>query len=263
MRRPGDLPWGCWLRANGSVLENVDGRIWSSVRQAFWEGELGMPPCHGASEQLELMLRALIALDPHRCRQAENRQDLFGGDLAFWRFYHCWLASIGMVGASDCPSMAVSPFDRRLGPEGRSIVMMLEATREPALERLPMPAVIDAVVASMRSADDEAREEALQAFERQVGLRRHVFARERVGRSHLVTLSSTQGGGGARMPVRRVTWSQAFEDAAVRDELFAWLAARVVRWDDWGALAYGSGADVFGRHLLGLRMASRMMGRAS
>jgi hypothetical protein len=30
----------------------------------------------------------------------ESNHDVFGGDMMFWRFYQCWLASIGMVETS-------------------------------------------------------------------------------------------------------------------------------------------------------------------
>lgn len=101
------------------------------------------------------------------------------------------------------------------------------------------------------------REQALQNFERAIGLRRHVFARETVGQSHAITLTSMTSGSPARMPVRRVTWSLAFDDQSVRDDLFAWIAARVDHWDHWGRMAYRRGGNAFTQHLLGLIVASR------
>lgn len=251
---PGELPWGWWLRARGGVLEDEDGRTWRSVRDAFWQGELGFPNAHFVPEQHELMLRVMSSLSSRWSDESESMQDLFGGDMLFWRFYRCWLTSIGMTSTSGAPS---SPLDAGLSPEGRSVLMMLRATRDPAWEQLPMTEVIDAVAASMRRPDDDGREQSLQGFERSIGLRRHVFAREDLGRSHLVTLTGFASGPGTRMPTRRVTWSQAFTDASARDDLFAWLAARVERWDDWGEMALERGAGAFGQHLLGLLVASR------
>lgn len=125
--------------------------------------------------------------------------------------------------------------------------MMLQATREPEFERLPMAAVVAAVSASAGS-DAESRERALITFEQQVGFRRHLFARENLGRRYLVTLTGLKVG--ARMPTRNIAWSQSFADANSRDDLFAWLAERVHRWDDWGEMAYRKGASALTSHLL-------------
>lgn len=260
---PGELPWGWWLRARDGALEDEDGRTWRSVREAFWQGELGFPDVHFFGEQHELMLRTLSSLANTQSDGAESMHDLFGGDMMFWRFYMCWLASVGMLGDSGPPGLPCSPLDRRLSPEGISVLMMLRATREPAWERLLMADVIDAVASSLRQPGHDERERALRTFEGSIGLRRHVFARERVARSHLVTLTGFASGPGSCMPTRRVTWSQAFTDASTRDDLFAWLALRVERWDDWGEMAYVRGANAFGRHLLELLVASRMYCPAS
>jgi hypothetical protein len=134
--------------------------------------------------------------------------------------------------------------------------MMLMATREPEWEDLPIADVLAAVVASSRAPSDLAREQALQDFERSVGIRRHVFAREMVGRLHTITLTSMATGRPARMPTRRVTWSLAFDDVVVRDDLFAWIVARVDNWDHWGSMAYSQGADSLTQRLLALVVAS-------
>ncbi|WP_394653105.1 hypothetical protein [uncultured Sphingomonas sp.] len=241
-RHIGELPWGWWLRAGPDGFEDANGHIWQSVRDAFWEGELGFPPVHFAPEQHELMLRAMNAVQEGWFGR-ENRYDLFGGDMLFWRFYLCWLASIGIIEASH----GRTALDAPLTPLGRSVLLMLQATCEPEFERLPMPAVIAAVTAD-KGPDADTRERALLAFERAVGFRRHVFARENVGTQYLVTLTGIKVG--ARMPTRHVAWSQAFADAKSRDDLFAWAAERVHRWDDWGELAYRKGADALTRHLL-------------
>lgn len=251
-RRLGELPWGWWLRVRFGEIEDEEGRAWSTVRDAFWEGELGFPDVHFAPEQHELMTRVVTAIDGRWLHGEESKHDLFGGDMLFWRFYQCWLASIGMLATSTATATGVAPgpLEARLSPYGRSVMLMLQATREPAWERLPMADVVDAVVSAGRGATDGAREAALEEFERSVGFRRHVFARERVGRTHLVTLTGIAAE--ARMPTKRVSWSQDFTDERGRDDLFTWLARRVDRWDDWGRLAHGHGADALTRHLLGL-----------
>lgn len=262
-RRPGKLPWGWWLRSNRGVLEDEHGRTWSSVRDGFWQGELGFPAIHFAPEQHELLLRTMTAIESHWFNGTESKHDVFGGDMMFWRFYQCWLGSIGMLSRVGTVFDRISPLEARLSPQGRSVLMMLQATRDPAWEDLPMAEVIEAVVASGRGPADEARETALKAFERSVGIRRHVFARERIGRSHVVTLTGMHAGGGARMPVMRVTWSVSCADRTVRDDLFAWLAARVHRWDDWGEMAFSKGGEAFTGHLLMLIVASRAPGAES
>ena len=182
-RHVGELPWGWWLRANPRGYEDAAGRHWASVRDAFWEGELGFPPVHFAPEQHELMLRVMTAINASWFG-TESNHDVFGGDMMFWRFYQCWLASIGMVETSEGRNV----FDGVLSSLGKSVLMMLQATREPEFERLPMAAVVAAVSAS-KGLDAEARERALITFEQQVGFRRHLFARENLGRRYLVTLT--------------------------------------------------------------------------
>lgn len=249
-RRAGDLPWGWWLRVNGSVIEDEQGRTWRSVRDAYWQGELRFPAVHFAPEQHELVTRVLTAIHARWYAADERQYDLFDGDMMFWRFYQCWLGSIGLLEMSSGPWGPSDPLDAPLSAEGRSVMLMLQATREPEWERLPMGDVIEAVAAARRGAADEERDRALQSFEQSLGLRRHVFARERVGRSLLVTLTGMAVEG--RMPTRRVSWSQSFTDARGRDDFFAWLAVRIERWDDWGEIAHRRGAGALTRHLLGL-----------
>jgi hypothetical protein len=240
------LPWGWWLRVVGSSIEDSQGRRWNSVRQAFWEGELGFPPTHVVPEQLELLLRVLTAIDRHWVTADESKHDLFGGDMLFWRFYQCWLSSVGLLG----PDPRVDPLSAALSDEGRSVLLMLQATREPAWIPLPFAAVIDAVRGADRTAADDQRERALRAFEQGVTRLPHLFARESVHTRQLVTLTGLDTV--ARMPMRKVVWSLSFPEARARDDFFAWLAERVDRWEDWGKIAYSKGADALTQHLLGL-----------
>lgn len=242
----GNLPWGWWLRVNGQGLEDADGSKWRSVRDAFWQGLLGFPDIHFVPEQHELMLRVLTAVDRRGGRGAEDRHDLFDGDMLFWRFYMCWLSSIGMVETGDRASALSAP----LSAKGRSVMLMLQATREPDWVELPMSSVVEAVRYTWNDPLDEAREKAMGAFERSVADRPYVFARERLHHCYLVTLTGI--GVGARMPLLRVMWSQAFPDEAARDDFFAWLAARVDRWEDWGNLAYSKGSAALTQRFLSM-----------
>lgn len=241
-----DLPWGSHLRVNGASFEDAEGRRWRSVREAFWVGHLGFPPTHFVAEQHELLSRVLEAKDARRSHQMESLDDLFGGDWVFARFYDCWLLSVGLVHAAS-PRDAL---DAPLSDLGRSVLSMLRATREPQWMSLRMVDVVAAVRNAGQTAVDDEREHALREFEREVAHLPSVFARESVPRFHLVTLTGV--GTGARMPVKRVMWSQSFSDERVRDDFFAWLAERLDRWEDWGKMAYSSGAAALTQHLLGL-----------
>lgn len=245
-----DLPWGWWLRAGSAGFEDESGRRWKSVRDAYWQGRLGFPTTRWAAEQQELLLRALTSIHRRRYADVERTQDMFGGDVLFSWFYHCWLSSVGLLDLTDEAAAPGDALGAPLSTEGRSVLLMLQATRDPEWEQLPLAEIIEAIVSAGHGAVEEEREQALRAFERQIGLRRHVFARERVGSSHLITLTSISTS--ARMPTRRVTWSLSFADRFGRDDLFAWLAQRVECWDDWGQLAYGCGANVLTSHILSL-----------
>lgn len=243
------LPWGWWLRAAGSVLEDEYGRRWNSVRDAYWRGRLGFHRSNFTDEQQELLFRALCAIDGRGGigsgrAGVERKGDLFSGDMLFAHFHQSWMASVGLLDMEHRDHA----FEAPLSAEGRAVMLMLAATRQPDWEGVPLRDIVEAVAATARGEPGELRERVLERFERQVGLRRHVFARERVGRSNLVTLTGIATG--ARMPTRRVMWSQAFADVDARDDLFAWFAQRVDCWDAWGEMAYRKGADAVTSHLL-------------
>lgn len=259
-RAGADLPWGWWLRRHGSVVEDENGRTYRTIRDAFFFRRLHFPVTHVAREQHELLLRVLTAINSRWLGPVENKHDLFEGNMLLWRFYQCWLASVGLLETSDRLGRPLDPLHAPLNAEGRSVMLMLQATRDPEWEYLPISEVIDVVRACGHSPADDEREAALRAFEQSIGRRRHVFAREKVGRSHVITLTGMPMGPGVRMPTFRVSWSMTFNDVAVRNDLFAWLTARVHRWDDWGEIAHRKGADALTQHLLGLVVASQAPG---
>lgn len=247
-----DMPWGWWLRARREHLEDADGRRWSSVREAYWEGHLRFPRIHVAPEQHEMLLRVLAAINRRPSNAREIIHDIFSADLMSWRFYMCWLGSIGLLelGSGDGLTGGTTVFDAPLSKEGQRVLRMLRATSDADLESLSFADIVAGIEASARTVADDAREAALVAFERQTARQPYVFAREMVGRSPVVTLTGM--GTGARLPVKRVMWTQSFSDVPARDDLFAFLAERVDRWDDWGRMAYERGAAAFTQHLLGL-----------
>lgn len=234
------------MRVRGGVIEDAQGRQWRTVRQAFWEGHLGFPPAHVVREQQELLLRVLASIERHWVGLEETKHDLFCGDMLFWRFYQCWLSSVGLLETGG----HVDPLSARLSDEGRSVLLMLQATGEPEWALLPFASVLDAVRRADLAAADDERERALRVFERAVTDLPYLFARETVHGRHLVTLTGLDSV--ARMPLRKVVWSLSLPDAQVRDDFFAWLADRVNRWADWGDVAYSKGADALTQHLLSL-----------
>lgn len=248
-------PWGWWLRLEGADYRDEEGGRWRSVRDAFWRGHLRMPDGPFADEQQELLLRVLASVDERGTLAATSAIDLFDGNAMMWRFHLCWLASIGLLDMTErrIDLSPPSPFEAGLSEEGRSVMTMLRLTRKREWERLPMREVVEAVARSGWSPDDQAREAALQAFERSVGRRRWTFARERLPNAFLVTLTGISAQ--ARMPTLGIMWSIAFAEADQRDDLFAWFATHVDRWEDWGDMAYGKGADQFTRHLVSLLVA--------
>ncbi len=141
-------------------------------------------------EQLELLLRVLAAYDRDWGYSDETSRDLFGGDALFWRYHRCWLSSVRLLAAGP----QVNPLSAGLSDEGRSVLAMLRATREPEWTQLPFAAVLDAVRNADRTAADDDRERPLRAFERDVVNLPFVFAREAVHTSHLVTLTGAGHG---------------------------------------------------------------------
>ncbi|HEX7820251.1 MAG TPA: hypothetical protein VF463_06490 [Sphingobium sp.] len=248
-------PWGWWLTAQRDGFVDDDDRRWSSVRDAFWQGRLKFPPAHFADEHHELLLRVLTSLDNRLVGEVEGRHDLFLGDMMFWRFYMCWLVSIGLT---EEPGHRSTALESGLTAEGRSVMMMLHATRDPDWVDLPMSDVIDAARASGWDEAHAAREGALKGFEAEAVHLPWVFSRHRVGESFLVKLTGIARD--ARMPTRRVIWTQSFSDEKVRDDFFAWLASRVERWEDFGGLAYRRGADALTAHLFALFVAAPLAG---
>lgn len=237
----GDRPWGWWMRANGRMIEDGEGLLWPSVLDAFWHGRLEMPKAAYTAEQRELLLRVLAAADRRHLLPREADHDLFHGNVVFQRHYMSWLVSVGLT-AFD---LGAGPLSADLTAFGRSALDLLRVTREPEWIDLPFTAVTAQGFRDDR--DDGRREATLRAFEREVVLRRYVFAREAMPRGLAVTLTGMVEEG--KVPLRRVIWSQRYPDAQGRDDFFAWLAERVDRWDDWGELALWRGAAALTQHL--------------
>lgn len=246
-RRHAPLPWGHWLRrmANGA-FEDRDGRQYRSVRDAYWVGRLGFPDeggepfwTHHSWDRGDLLLQVLEARAARALFRLEETHDVFKGDPVFAAFYSSWLLSVGLVASGPLERGRQLAHD--LTAEGGAVLAMLIATREPPGVEMP-PAGGDTTGRGARADGWRA------TFERRSSLLRHRFAREDVGRLHLITLTSASTA--SRMPTLRIVWSQAFTSEVVRDRVFGWLADRVDRWDAWGDIAYGRGGAALNQHLL-------------
>lgn len=241
-----EMPWGWWLRSERGFLVDDKGRRWRSVREAYWQGHLGFPETQVVlDEQSELLLRVLTSMACRLVGEREGRHDLFDGDMMAWRFYMCWLVSIGLA---QKPGGGSFSFEAPLTDEGRAVMLMLQATRNGAWVDLPMREVVEAVRTAGRGVAEAARERELKAFEAEAVHLPWVFERRRIRASFMITLTGMSLEG--RMPIRRVVWSQAFTDETMRDDFFAWLAERVERWEDWGKFTYSRGADALTQRFL-------------
>lgn len=181
-----NLPWGWWLIRSGSMFEDADGRRWVSVREAFWHGRLRFPVTSSTQEQLELLLRLLLSVQYRLRPGMERASAFFHDDLVLESFHMCWLASVGLLDSGEPDDFKgwSYPVSTSLSPEGRSPMLMLQATREPAWADLPASELLDAIAAAHRDHADEARERAIEAFEAfEASVRRlpYVFERARIG----------------------------------------------------------------------------------
>lgn len=119
------LPWGYWLTSTGEVpgeppLVDEDGRVWRSVRHAFWVGRLGLPDFLEAwiNAILEFIMCYLAIVDGRFVAKEERVRDIFLGDRHFDTFFGTWMEVNGLVAERG-----------RLTAEGHAALLMLIATR--------------------------------------------------------------------------------------------------------------------------------------
>lgn len=150
-RRNPRLPWGYWMviDAYGDPdlpLVDEDGTRWESLRSALWCGRLGMGGgvFRYAEEQQEFLLSVLVAIDRTVDSDSEAAKDLFDGDWNKAAHYGMWLEGHGLIEEGIRLSNAT------LTPEGRAIMAMLMATRDPALMAKPIGLRSLATYAAMR-----------------------------------------------------------------------------------------------------------------
>ncbi len=176
------LPWGHWLTQIGY-------RAWRTARaeagaasgRRFWVGRLGFPSIHFVPEQQELLLRVLSTIERGTDQRSEGRHELFSGDMLFWRFYICWIVSIGLADVDGRGNPLKSASDRG-GAAGAPYAL---GDRRPRMGGVAYVRVVDAVRRAHHGGPEELREAMLQSFERESAARPTGFARKTVGRSHM------------------------------------------------------------------------------
>lgn len=251
-KRNPNLPWGYWLVAdqNGERLYDEHGNAWDSVRDYLWTHRLGMGPhpANAVEDQLEFLLAVLVALDRRIVKTEEAARDLFDGLWHHQRFYSHWLEGVGLTSSNRLEDLTY---------EGRAVLVMLASTR--TARSAPLPIGLPTLTPRMgldRGETKQERERVLavqEAFARDLPYR---FVREPVADKPGVKLMGAQLG--SNVPLTRVLWSMTFADDHARDRLFAWLARRLERWEEWGELAARKNARSFSDHLLQLAFADRL-----
>lgn len=250
-KRNPNLPWGYWLVASedGERLYDEDGKGWDSVRDYLWTCRLRMGPrsAKAVEAQLEFLLSVLVAIDRRVVKTEERVKDLFDGLWHLQDFYGYWLEGVGLT----CDSRI-----EELTHEGRAVLVMLASTRSGMSAPLPIGLpTLTPHIGFDRGETRQERERVLavqEAFARNLPYR---FTRETIGQHPGIKLMGVQIG--SNIPLTRVLWSMTFPDYHARDRLFAWLAHRLDRWEQWGELAVHKGARELSDHLLELAFADR------
>lgn len=242
------LPWGYWLHTDGSphgaTLLDEDGRRWTSVREAFWIGRLGMPKSSAMEEGLERMMAHLAALSRRVVHVAEQAHDLFMGEHDFERFYRTWVYSQGLTGGDP-------PFGTGISAEGHAALVMIAATRPSQVRGIPVGSESIQTLAPSKASDAETAAwlDRVEALAAKLPFR---FERRELWRKPAIALIGD--GLGQAVPLRRTLWMQSFSDNFSRDRFHVWLAHRLDRWETWGDMAYRRGGLMLTQHLLAMVM---------
>lgn len=253
------LPWGYWLVSTGPVageppLIGEDGREWGSIRQAFWQGRLGLPSIRDdwSNRILEFMASYLAILDHRFVAPEERAQDVFLGDSHLDTFFSTWMLAAGLVSEqSGAPSL-----------EGHAVLHMLIATRaaEDATESVGLP-WIEANRGGTRSAERATVAEMVQRGEAVAARMRHRFATDTIDDLPVVRLIGLRIT--SEIPVRSTLWSMSWpdRDRHARDRFYIWLLERIDRWDDWSEMVTRQGARALTEHLMRLAFCDRFEAR--
>ena len=245
-----DLPWGYWMVSSGSVpgeppLIDEDGREWRSVREAFWIDRLGLPSIHSGwmNGIMEFMASYLAIADGRFVPPEERVRDIFLGDGHLDQFFRAYLLAAGLVNDTD----------GRPTPEGRSVLLMLIATR--ASEDAAEDVGLEWIIANRTVAGHSERSKAAEQIarrERVAARMAHRFATDTIGNDpavKLIGLRITR-----EIPVRSTLWTMTWPDGdrLARDRFYLWLLKRIDRWDEWSEMATRDSARALTEHFMKL-----------
>lgn len=246
------LPWGYWLVSTGDVpgeppLVDEDGRTWGSVRQAFWEGRLGLCPSR-SDPTLEFIASYLAIVDGRFVDEEERVRDIFQADGHLARFFDVFLIAAGLI----------TNRRERLTHEGRAVLMMLIATRK--LDDAEDNVGMDWILANRSNGGREDWADAAEKVERaeQVAERMlHRFATDTIDglpSVKLIGLHITN-----EIPVRSTLWTMSWPvaDSYARDQFYLWLVERIDRWDHWSEMVSRKGARALSEHFMKLAFCDR------
>ena len=234
------LPWGSWLTlGEDGFIHDEEGNRWRSVRQALMQGRLRIP---STRDDYDLFTAFLLSFDGAPYSPFVDTLDLFQGNWEYRGFYRDWLQGHELI--EHVPQESAY----RLTPEGRSVLLMLAATR--GFEDGPIPVGEDSVAAGP-AGDGRAEREAwfaeIDALAERMPSR---FVRRDVGGRPMIVATAEAMGG--RIKLRRTLWTQPFGSAESRDLFYRWLAMRIHRWPDWVGDAWRGGQQGLTARLLSL-----------
>ncbi|KPF91883.1 hypothetical protein IP81_07395 [Novosphingobium sp. AAP83] len=248
------LPWGYWITIDtygdpDLPLIDDNGVRWRSLRSALWKERLSMGyfDIFVFNEQLEFLLAVLVAIDRTLSTHSEAVNDLFGGDWHRGVHYSLWLEGHGLIDTGNVVPRA------KLTPEGRAIMAMLMATRDPELMAKPIGLGSLATYAAIRPEPDRAAmEQAIARAEASLPPMPIAFARHTVDNAPAIVLI---GPARSRIAISETIWALQFDSEHVRDLFYRWLLSRADRWEHWSNIVQRQGAQALTRHFLSLRIA--------
>lgn len=247
-----DLPWGYWLVSSGDVpgqppLIDEDGRNWDSVREAFWEGRLGLGKCC-SDRTLEFIASYLAIVDRRFVEEGERARDIFQADGHLAHFFEAFLTAAGLL----------TDRNNRLTPEGRAVLLMLISTRK--LEDAGNNVGMDWILANRSTGGRKDRTGAADEVKRAeevAGRMLHRFATDTIDglpSVKLIGLHITN-----EIPVRSTLWTMSWPtaDSFARDQFYLWLVERIDRWDHWSEMVSREGARALTEHFMKLAFCDR------
>ena len=250
------LSWGYWLVSTGSAhgqlpLLDEDGREWSSVREAFWEGRLGLPRIRSQSQHkiLTFMANHLAVADGRFVRPEEQVRDIFLGDGHLNEFFRTFMVAAGLLSSSN----------DRPTTEGQAVLAMLIATRstEDGEENIGM----DWIVANRTVAGQSERRKASEQVERSEKVAERMmyrFTTDSIGGVPVVKLIGLRIT--SEIPVRSTLWTMSWPDGDrhARDTFYLWLVERIDRWESWSEMVIDKGARALTEHFMKLAFCDRL-----